>query len=136
MKPGSKEASEAEAKANGSGAAKAKLSSAKPEDVKPAADKSVTSAAVSTGAKSLKMTEKYYARPSDIYECFVVEGKVGSSDNLADESCPSYSDHHPRRRERSPRATPPPNLGPEASSAGSTARCWASFWSWTRISGS
>jgi hypothetical protein len=29
-----------------------------------------------TAGKSLKLKEKFYARPSDIYECFTIEGKV------------------------------------------------------------
>ena len=73
MRPGSKEAVAAEAEAS-----KAKLSSAKPDEIKP--DKAAASAAAkaksSEGKKSLTLSETYYARPSDIYECFVIDGKV------------------------------------------------------------
>eukprot|EP00955_Chlamydomonas_euryale_P109601 365942-Chlamydomonas_euryale.AAC.62 len=76
MAPGSKDAEAAHAKANASAgdsnATKPKLSSAKPDEVKKTAVKANTS----SSGKTLSIKEKYYARPSDIYECFVVEGKV------------------------------------------------------------
>jgi hypothetical protein len=76
MRPGSKEAVAAEAEAYQT--SKAKLSSAKPDEIKP--DKAAASAAAkaksSDGKKSLTWSETYYARPSDIYECFVIDGKV------------------------------------------------------------
>ena len=80
MKPGSKEALAAEAaasSASGQDAGKLKLSSAKPEEVNKAAANGKPKPAGVTG-RSLSWTESYYARPSDIFECFVVEGKVGN----------------------------------------------------------
>ncbi|GAX73098.1 hypothetical protein CEUSTIGMA_g551.t1 [Chlamydomonas eustigma] len=56
-------------------AAKPKLSSAKKEEVKPKLQAS-NGGSRTEGGKSLLLTEKYYARPSDIFECFVVEGKM------------------------------------------------------------
>jgi hypothetical protein len=55
---------------------KPKLSSAKTEDVKPKQQTSSDTSSRPLGGKSLTLSEKYYARPSDIFECFVVEGKV------------------------------------------------------------
>ena len=76
MKPGSKEATEAAAAAaatsSGQDSSKVKLSSAKPEVVKAA----VKPKPAGSAGRSLSHTETYYARPSDIFECFVVEGKV------------------------------------------------------------
>jgi hypothetical protein len=84
MKPGSKEAAQAEAAALGgaadgaasasaSAAAKQKLTSAKPEEVKAeAAAKKLSS----SSGRTLTITERYFAKPSDIFECFVVDGKV------------------------------------------------------------
>ena len=73
MKPGSSEAVAAESQS--SQASKAKLSSAKPDEIKP--DKAAAAKAKPISCKkSLTWSEKYYARPSDIYECFVVDGKV------------------------------------------------------------
>ena len=79
-KPGSKAPASSSGTANAAAAAaaaaaeaKLKLSSAKPEDVKPAA----APASLSAGSKStLSFKERFYARPSDLYECFVIEGKV------------------------------------------------------------
>lgn len=83
MKPGSKEAIAAEAEASQAQSSKAKLSSAKPEEIKPdkAAAAAAAKAKLSTSKKSLTWSETYYARPSDIYECFVVDGKVRPSCN-------------------------------------------------------
>jgi activator of HSP90 ATPase len=55
---------------------KPKLSSAKTEDVKPKQQTSSDTSSRPLGGKSLTLSEKYYARPSDIFECFVVEGKM------------------------------------------------------------
>lgn len=78
VKPGSTEASQEAGSAAGQGAGpgsssaeRPKLSSAAPEAVKPRA-----APKPSFGRTTLALKESYYARPSDIFECFVIEGKV------------------------------------------------------------
>jgi len=75
------------APAAAAGAAKPKLSSANPEEVRStatAAAGSSSGAAASKpagakagkGGKTLNMTENFYCRASDLFECFTVEGRV------------------------------------------------------------
>ena len=136
MRPGSKEAVAAEAEA--ASASKSKLSSAKPEEVKQAAAAKPSS----TASRTLAWTETYYARPSDIYECFVVDGKVCAM-SLSLTPCSGVhamgllllSHALYSRSERSRRALRPLRLDRAGSSPGSTALWLASLWRWRRTSG-
>lgn len=58
-------------------AAKPKLSSASEAEVKkPAAAPAAKKAASSSTSQSLNLTQKYYARAGDLYECFTNQGKL------------------------------------------------------------
>ncbi|KAG1677031.1 hypothetical protein FOA52_001200 [Chlamydomonas sp. UWO 241] len=74
MAPGAKGAAEAIKAAEA--AATASSSSAEAKPAKAAEVKKEVKANTAASGKTLAITEKYFARASDIYECFVVEGKI------------------------------------------------------------
>uniref|UniRef100_A0A7S3RA74 Activator of Hsp90 ATPase AHSA1-like N-terminal domain-containing protein n=1 Tax=Dunaliella tertiolecta TaxID=3047 RepID=A0A7S3RA74_DUNTE len=61
-------------KPSGATTGRTKLSSATPEEVKPST--SGTASKAKASQRDLKLTERFYCHTSDLYDCFVIEGKM------------------------------------------------------------